>query len=92
MQDKLNLATTMATSCLWVFMHIAIKCMKVTRSEYEICSFVHTSGCELHLIVCSCDQSHEQDRLNLAITMATSYDFMHIATTWLEYELMHSHA
>ena len=81
MQDKLNLAITIWQRVAYSFhAYSNLKCMKVTRSEYEICSFVHTSGCELHLIVCSCDQSHEQDRLNLAITMATSYDFMHIAT------------
>ena len=32
------------------------------------------------ILVCSCNQSHVQDKLNLAITMVTSYDFMPIAT------------
>ena len=43
------------------------------------------------ILVCSCDQSHVQDKLKLP-WQRVPYDFMHIATkmhevTWLEYEI-----
>ena len=80
---------------LMIFMHIATKVHEsdmVRTWNMQFCAYFRLWT----ILVCSCDQSHEQDRLNFTITMATSYDFMDIATKVHESQVvristMHSH-